>query len=77
MKILLTGVRGGIGVSLGRLFRQEEVWGRLRRRRPGDLRIRFGACDGLVVIDANGLITQQVREIPGLVYRSVGRPRTL
>ena len=32
---------------------------------------------GLVVIDANGLITQQVREIPGLVYRSVGRPRTL
>jgi len=32
---------------------------------------------GRVVIDANGFIEQRVRGIPGLVYRSVGRPRNL
>ena len=32
---------------------------------------------GRVVIDANGFIAQRVVGIPGLVYRSVGRPRTL
>jgi len=34
-------------------------------------------ASGRVVIDANGFIAQRVRGIPGLVYRSVGRPRTL
>jgi UDPglucose 6-dehydrogenase len=34
-------------------------------------------ASGRVVIDANGFIEQRVRGIPGLVYRSVGRPRNL
>jgi hypothetical protein len=34
-------------------------------------------ASGRVVIDANAFIEQRVRGIPGLVYRSVGRPRNL
>ena len=32
---------------------------------------------GRVVIDANGFIEKRLMGIPGLVYRSVGRPRNL
>lgn len=45
MKILITGVSSGIGLSLARLFQQEEVWGLSRRPPPKDLRIRFSTCD--------------------------------
>jgi NAD(P)-dependent dehydrogenase (short-subunit alcohol dehydrogenase family) len=45
MKILITGVSSGIGLSLARLFQQEEVWGVSRRPPPEDLRIRFRGCD--------------------------------
>lgn len=42
----------------------EVEWEKLLTRAPGR-----------VVIDANGFIEQRVRDVPGLVYRSVGRPR--
>jgi len=45
MKILITGVSSGIGLSLARLFQGEEVWGLARRQPPVDLRCRFTACD--------------------------------
>jgi len=45
MKILITGVSSGIGLSLARLFQNEDVWGLARRRPPEDLGIRFSACD--------------------------------
>jgi NAD(P)-dependent dehydrogenase (short-subunit alcohol dehydrogenase family) len=45
MKILITGVSSGIGLSLARLFQEEEVWGLARRQPPEDLRCRFTPCD--------------------------------
>ena len=45
MKILITGVSSGIGLSLAGVFQEEEVWGLARRQPPEDLRCRFTACD--------------------------------
>jgi 3-oxoacyl-[acyl-carrier protein] reductase len=45
MKILITGVSSGIGLSLAKLFQEEEVWGLARRLPPEDLRCRFTPCD--------------------------------
>src|ERR1700740_2476298 len=45
MKILITGVSSGIGLSLARLFQSEEVWGLARRQPPEGLRCRCTACD--------------------------------
>jgi len=45
MKILITGVSSGIGLSLAGLFQEEEVWGLARRQPPEDLRCRFTPCD--------------------------------
>jgi len=45
MKILITGVSSGIGLSLGRLFQGEDVWGLARRQPPEDLQCRFTPCD--------------------------------
>jgi NAD(P)-dependent dehydrogenase (short-subunit alcohol dehydrogenase family) len=45
MKILITGVSSGIGLSLAGLFQKEEVWGLSRRRPPEHLSIRFSPCD--------------------------------
>ena len=45
MKILITGVSSGIGLSLARLFQNEELWGLSRRLPPEDLSIRFSPCD--------------------------------
>jgi NAD(P)-dependent dehydrogenase (short-subunit alcohol dehydrogenase family) len=45
MKILITGVSSGIGLSLARLFQKEEVWGLSRRHPPEHLSIRFSPCD--------------------------------
>ena len=45
MKILVTGVSSGIGLSLAGLFQEEEVWGLARRQPPEDLQCRFTACD--------------------------------
>jgi len=45
MKILITGVSSGIGLSLAKLLRGEEVWALARRRLPEDLGCRFNACD--------------------------------
>jgi nucleoside-diphosphate-sugar epimerase len=45
MKILITGVSSGIGLSLAELFQKEEVWGLSQRRPPERLSIRLSACD--------------------------------
>src|SRR5580704_10724499 len=45
MKILITGVSSGIGLSLAGLFQKEEVWGLSRRDPPENLSIRFSPCD--------------------------------
>jgi NAD(P)-dependent dehydrogenase (short-subunit alcohol dehydrogenase family) len=45
MKILITGVSSGIGLSLAGLFQKEEVWGVSRRHPPEHLSIRFSSCD--------------------------------
>ena len=45
MKILITGVSSGIGLSLAGLFQKEEVWGLSRRSPPEHLSIRFNSCD--------------------------------
>jgi|HubBroStandDraft_6_1064221.scaffolds.fasta_scaffold412369_1 NAD(P)-dependent dehydrogenase (short-subunit alcohol dehydrogenase family) len=45
MKILITGVSSGIGLSLAGLFQKEEVWGLSRRGPPENLSIRFSPCD--------------------------------
>ncbi|HTD13795.1 MAG TPA: SDR family oxidoreductase [Chthoniobacterales bacterium] len=45
MKILITGVSGGIGLSLAGLFQEEEVWGLARRPPAEALRCRFTPCD--------------------------------
>jgi NAD(P)-dependent dehydrogenase (short-subunit alcohol dehydrogenase family) len=45
MKILITGVSSGIGLSLARLLPGDEVWALSRRRPPEDLVCRFSVCD--------------------------------
>ena len=45
MKILITGVSSGIGLSLAGLFQKEEVWGLSRRSPPEHLSVRFNSCD--------------------------------
>ena len=45
MKILITGVSGGIGLYLVRAFRGEEVWGLARRNPPAKVCSNFSACD--------------------------------
>jgi NAD(P)-dependent dehydrogenase (short-subunit alcohol dehydrogenase family) len=45
MRILITGVSSGIGLSLAQTLKTEEVWGLARRPAPKELNISFSACD--------------------------------
>ena len=45
MRILVTGVSSGIGLSLARRLREHELWGVARRNPPADLSIHFISCD--------------------------------
>ena len=45
MKILITGISSGIGLSLARLLQREELWGLARRRPSEDLGCFFNTCD--------------------------------
>jgi NAD(P)-dependent dehydrogenase (short-subunit alcohol dehydrogenase family) len=64
MKILITGVSSGIGLSLAGLFQKEEVWGLSRRRPSEHLSIRFTSCD---VTD-----WQQLRDVGSQISREWG-----
>ena len=45
MRILVTGVSSGIGLSLAQRLSKHELWGLARRNPPADLSIHFISCD--------------------------------
>jgi len=71
MKILITGVSSGIGLSLAELFQKEEVWGLSQRRPPERLSIRFSACDVTdwhQLLDVAGQISSEWGTLDALVH---------
>lgn len=71
MKILITGVSSGIGLSLAGLFQKEEVWGLSRRRPPEHLSIRFSPCDVTdwhQLLDAGGQVSTEWDALDALVH---------
>ncbi len=45
MKVLISGVSSGIGLSIARNLKEHEIWGISRRDPPQEAPIRFTACD--------------------------------
>jgi NAD(P)-dependent dehydrogenase (short-subunit alcohol dehydrogenase family) len=71
MKILITGVSSGIGLSLAGLFQKEKVWGLSRRHPPEDLCIRFSPCDVTdwhELLEVAGQISAEWGELGALVH---------
>src|SRR6516165_4077148 len=62
MKVLITGISSGIGLSIANDLKEHEIWGVARRAPPDELPVRFTSCDVANWSD----VTMTVEKIAGI-----------